>query len=243
LKNRGSNTEKFFKFLNYLSQLFSIEFSQKLIKILVKYFEYHKSIVYSTTYTKIEINSDGVNLMKDLLNTDPETSHQLLKSILESNVGRLEYILNRDLNNPDFKRYNIPVGFDKIQIDSTLQYCKELASTFFKITNINQDKVFNDFELKLTSFPIKKENKSTEKKDGCFIATASMGSYDHPVVMDLRLFRDSWLLKRKWGIAFTDWYYTHGPKAAKIIEKSFLLRKITFLFLVKPLQIITKKLK
>ena len=77
----------------------------------------------------------------------------------------------------------------------------------------------------------------------CFIATAAMGDYNHPVVVDLRMFRDNWLLKRNWGVQFTNWYYTYGPKAAKIIEKSFMLRKLTFVLIVKPLQIFTKKLK
>lgn len=84
---------------------------------------------------------------------------------------------------------------------------------------------------------------ASEKKGGCFIATAAMGDYNHPVVMDLRLFRDNWLLKRDWGVKFTNWYYTHGPKAANIIEKSTLLRKVTFFAIVKPLQILTKRFK
>lgn len=84
---------------------------------------------------------------------------------------------------------------------------------------------------------------SSGKSGGCFIATAAMGDYDHPVVMDLRMFRDNWLLKRDWGVRFTSWYYTHGPKAAKVIDKSTLLKKITFVAIVKPLQIITKKLR
>jgi hypothetical protein len=88
------------------------------------------------------------------------------------------------------------------------------------------------------------ENQTEKKTKGnCFIATAAMGSYDHSVVMDLRIFRDNWLLKRKWGVRFTNWYYTHGPKAAKIIEKSIILKKITFLLIVKPLQIITSKFR
>lgn len=78
---------------------------------------------------------------------------------------------------------------------------------------------------------------------GCFIATAAMGDYNHPVVMDLRGFRDDWLLKRNWGVKFTNWYYSHGPKAASIIEKSFFLRRLTFMILIKPLHIITKKIK
>jgi tetratricopeptide (TPR) repeat protein len=81
------------------------------------------------------------------------------------------------------------------------------------------------------------------KKTGCFIATAAMGSYDHPVVMDLRMFRDNWLLKRNWGVAFTEWYYVYGAKASKYIEKSVLLKKIAYMLIVKPLHIISKKLK
>jgi hypothetical protein len=89
----------------------------------------------------------------------------------------------------------------------------------------------------------KLEPETAPKKKGCFIATAAMGNYDHPVVMDLRIFRDNWLLKRQWGINFTNWYYRHGPKAARIIEKSLVLKKLTFIFIVKPLQLITKKLR
>ncbi|HAQ71564.1 MAG TPA: hypothetical protein DCR48_11375 [Flavobacteriales bacterium] len=92
--------------------------------------------------------------------------------------------------------------------------------------------------------PVGTENaKAPAAGGGCFIATAAMGDYNHPVVMDLRLFRDNWLLKRDWGVKFTNWYYTHGPKAANIIEKSTLLRKLTFFAIVKPLQILTKRFK
>jgi len=82
-----------------------------------------------------------------------------------------------------------------------------------------------------------------KQKKGCFIATAAMEDYDHPVVCDLRLFRDNWLLKRNWGINFTNWYYTYGPKAARVIEKSLVLKKLTYVFIVKPLQLVTKKLR
>lgn len=77
---------------------------------------------------------------------------------------------------------------------------------------------------------LRKKVKSSSS--GCFIATAAMGDYNHPVVMDLRVFRDNWLLKRNWGVKFTSWYYTQGPKAANVIEKSLLLKKITFYTIV-----------
>jgi tetratricopeptide (TPR) repeat protein len=82
-----------------------------------------------------------------------------------------------------------------------------------------------------------------QKKSGCFIATATMGDYNHPIVIELRQFRDEWLLKRAWGVNFTKWYYTHGPKAAMVIEKSNILKAITFFFIIKPLQKISKLVK
>jgi tetratricopeptide (TPR) repeat protein len=108
----------------------------------------------------------------------------------------------------------------------------------FSSNNYSWSSVISRHELRLKEMGKQLPNNS-KKKSGCFIATAAMGDYDHPIVVDLRLFRDNWLLKRKWGVSFTSWYYTHGPKAAKIIEKSFLIKKITFFLIVKPLHIIT----
>ena len=83
-------------------------------------------------------------------------------------------------------------------------------------------------------------NETVKKPAACFIATATMGDYDHPVVVDLRIFRDKWLLKRNWGIQFTNWYYTNGPKASCFISNSKFLKFISFILIVKPLQLCTK---
>ena len=118
-------------------------------------------------------------------------------------------------------------GLDKIN--------KDFDHATKKITFIRDEKLLALWQ--------KLEPETAPKKKGCFIATAAMGNYDHPVVMDLRIFRDNWLLKRQWGINFTNWYYTHGPKAANVIEKSIALRILTFALIVKPLQLITKLLR
>jgi len=115
-------------------------------------------------------------------------------------------------------------GLDKIN--------KDFDHAIKKITFIRDEKLLALWQ--------KMEPETAPKKKGCFIATAAMGNYDHPVVLDLRMFRDNWLLKRNWGVQFTNWYYTHGPKAANVIEKSKFLKAITFIFVVKPLQLITK---
>ncbi|MDB0040626.1 tetratricopeptide repeat protein [Algibacter sp.] len=80
-------------------------------------------------------------------------------------------------------------------------------------------------------------------KTGCFIATAAMGSYDHPKVMELRGFRDDWILAKSWGESFVNWYYHYGAKAAKIIDESALLKKVCYLIIVQPLVYISRIIK
>lgn len=46
---------------------------------------------------------------------------------------------------------------------------------------------------------------------GCYIATMVYGDYDHPQVMVLRNFRDTYLAKREWGKRFIRFYYKHSP--------------------------------
>jgi len=78
---------------------------------------------------------------------------------------------------------------------------------------------------------------------GCFIATAALGSYDHSQVIELRHFRDQWILTKNWGAGFVKWYYHYGAIAAKVIEKSFTLRKLSYVLIVKPLVILSRIVK
>ena len=77
----------------------------------------------------------------------------------------------------------------------------------------------------------------------CFIATATLGSYNHSQVVELRVFRDEWILAKSWGIDFVKWYYHYGAIAARFIEKSFVLKKLSYLFVVKPLVTLSRILK
>ena len=58
---------------------------------------------------------------------------------------------------------------------------------------------------------------------GCYIATMVYGNYDHPQVMVLRDFRDSYLAKRYWGKQFIKIYYKYSPK---LVEKLTEHKKI-----------------
>lgn len=65
---------------------------------------------------------------------------------------------------------------------------------------------------------------------GCYIATMAYGDYDHPQVMVLRQFRDSYLSKRKWGQKFISFYYANSPRWVETLKDhkriNSLIRKI-----------------
>lgn len=80
------------------------------------------------------------------------------------------------------------------------------------------------------------------KKDGCFIATAATGSYDHPKVMVLRGYRDRTLMTNNVGRMFVRFYYSISPSIAKYVAKSAILRKIVMILIVNPtVEIIKRK--
>tara|TARA_B100002052_G_C15876155_1_gene597106 strand:- start:1104 stop:2471 length:1368 start_codon:yes stop_codon:yes gene_type:complete len=95
-------------------------------------------------------------------------------------------------------------------------------------------KEYNDFTAEYEIYK--------EKKKGCFIATATMGDYDDPTVIGLRVFRDEYLDKNKWGRAFIKHYYEYSPFFANVIKKSTLLKRISYNIIVKPLYNISTKI-
>ena len=62
--------------------------------------------------------------------------------------------------------------------------------------------------------------------EGCFIATATYGNYDHPIVKDFRLFRDNVLKNSFWGRIFIKTYYKSSPFLSRIIEHNHFLKNI-----------------
>jgi DNA-directed RNA polymerase subunit RPC12/RpoP len=73
-----------------------------------------------------------------------------------------------------------------------------------------------------------------KESGGCFIATATMGNANHPIVNLLREFRDTWLLERRYGKIFIKYYYKIGPYFAAIIKQNIFLRQLCFILIVKP---------
>ena len=99
----------------------------------------------------------------------------------------------------------------------------------------------DEYGLLIKEMQATKKQKSS-KTGNCFIATATMGDYDHPIVLDLRNFRDNVLKKSIAGRLFIKIYYTIGPIPAFFVGKSRYLRIFSYKFLIKPLHRLISKL-
>ena len=69
-------------------------------------------------------------------------------------------------------------------------------------------------------------NMRIESKAGatCFVATATYDDIDHPNVRYLRAFRDHCLTKTPAGRAFIAWYWRTGPRLARLVATSPILK-------------------
>lgn len=87
---------------------------------------------------------------------------------------------------------------------------RSALSTMSKISSLDMTSdcrtYFNNNNSTLNSI-----NSQLNPSGGCYIATMAYGDYDHPQVMVLRNFRDTYLAKREWGQKFISYYYRHSP--------------------------------
>lgn len=67
---------------------------------------------------------------------------------------------------------------------------------------------------------------TSSKSEGCYIATAVYGKYDHPQVMVLRMFRDDVLLNSRIGRKFVHMYYRYSPSIADKLKNNYLFNAI-----------------
>lgn len=70
---------------------------------------------------------------------------------------------------------------------------------------------------------------------GCFIATATLGDDNNPIVVDLRAYRDNHLEKSFIGRVFITLYYRFSVIFVPAIRQSELLRTLSLHVLIKPL--------
>ena len=89
-------------------------------------------------------------------------------------------------------------------INTTINTTKPVNNTTLSTSNRNNISSYTKAEKKSVY-------SSQKKKEGCYIATMTYGSYDHPKVLVLRQYRDKVLLKTALGQLFVKTYYTVSP--------------------------------
>jgi len=237
----SANRRDFLNIYNTFSIHLSDEFSKSIINELIDF--YTKNGKYSRPFEEDILKIDEIISISPILSRDITFSEKFISTILDVST---EYWKKRIKREAHFMRDKLPSSDDfkkgELLIQSLIETNPQLNFTQLLIPfKENCDNISN--ELKILKSDEVTDSKKSKNEKSCFIATAAMGDYNHPVVVDLRVFRDEWLLQRNWGVEFTKWYYTNGPKAATVIEKSIFLRKLIYICILKPLQIITKKLR
>ena len=126
----------------------------------------------------------------------------------------------------------------KLHSDDEVGYLKPKAPAENKLSILlkKRDDVINLGK----SIPNFIPSKIQEKKEGCFIATAVYGDYDSPVVVELRQFRDVYLLPNKCGQIFIKYYYKISPFLAKIIRNNLIIRFICLYIFIIPCLLISR---
>lgn len=111
---------------------------------------------------------------------------------------------------------------------SSLRSDASLASTVMsKLSSFDMTTECSNYFNKTNTALQSINSQLSRRTDGCYIATMVYGDYDHPQVMVLRDFRDSYLKERNWGKRFIKFYYKHSPNwVEKLKNHKFVNRTI-----------------
>lgn len=101
------------------------------------------------------------------------------------------------------------IGFERFNLDD--------SNVIWQLKLINQKTIyeFDQTCKKSKNLSLVKLLGSELSEIKCFIVTVAIGSDNHPIALELRYFRDNWILEKTWGKDFVKWYYHYGAKAAK----------------------------
>jgi hypothetical protein len=220
---------------------FPQNYLQQFLKILIRRYQYPWLRTYWIPYYRPLNELVLINDLGLLLRQNMEETRILFSTISDLHIEVIKQYLEK-------QKEEDSEMMQKLYRQGIIDW-NEKINNFFESSDFTESELGFSHSVKiepylpeLNKILVSNSENSDAKvdKSGCFIATAAMGDYNHSVVVDLRQFRDEWLLKRAWGISFTKWYYTHGPKAANLIERSSIFKKLTYFVVLKPLQLITR---
>ena len=190
--------------------------------------------------------AEKVKELQNLLNNIEKNKYDfdIIKKVLHHSISTQE--LNqlpeyfreiRDIIAITLRNLSVAVWNSYSEVD----YAIILIKTAKDITTSNEIEINLDDSLNKLQ-KIKQEIADHKNKnEGCYIATACYGSYDHPKVIVFRNFRDSFLSKYILGRYFIKFYYRTSPVLARIAKRNSVLNIVIKSIILNPLHKLLKK--
>lgn len=162
------------------------------------------------------------------------------RALAPARIDGVELIVAMCAIKPTQETYRLGV----VAINNLIEHAKQNGD-YLKNTNdaLPQIKVISiresllkEAETKYPGFKASTQQPLNQsKKEGCFIATAAAGDYNHPQVVILRILRDNFIMSYSWGRLFVWAYYKISPSIASLIEKSPITQVMVMRFFVSPI--------
>ena len=196
--------------------------------------------IFDNFLNEENINNENTLLVKEYLTKAFEKYKIDLDKLYNSTSSTYDppYIAVRNLfdiaiitDNEEILLYFYTQSTLHIRQNETKSYIKELIKKKTTVEDLLKSKNVDLPEVKSKKY----------SPAGCFIATATLGSNCHPMVLDLQQFRDTVLIQNPLGRLFIKCYYKFSPYFAKIISNYHYLKIVSLMLVIKPLHKIIKK--
>jgi len=165
--------------------------------------------------------------------------NELIEKNESQEIASAENVLNSALSNVSEEKKKeimekaaeeaLRLQVRKAEVELDDQAAEKMLGRAIRVVEHNSENVGNEISL---DDSVQRTDGTTKvqvspPKGACFIATVAFTDYDHPVVMELRVFRDHWLKRCSLGRAFVAWYYRNGSQMASHLEKRPAILKLT----------------
>lgn len=154
-----------------------------------------------------------LNKIKAKLGSNDDTYLKISSAIASAAINALVDIINKEQESVSIYgtsaalmlRPKIESAVQTMSVIGTLDMTSQ-CRTYYNNNNNTLSSINRQLQPKPSS------------SEGCYIATMAYGDYDHPQVLVLRQFRDSYLSQRNWGKKFISFYYANSPRWVETLK-------------------------
>jgi hypothetical protein len=172
-------------------------------------------------------HEEVIRMLKTMVDGAPEVEDRLWAAGLIASIINFNY---QHLVRPGTSQYDDVRRYLRIALESYDQ-AHPAAQEMYR----NMPNNIPELRRTLSLMDQGQQINISQKKAGCFIATAAYGSALAPEVRVLSVLRDEVLLHSRTGARFVKLYYTVSPFFAAMIASTELLRFVTRNLLLRPI--------